>query len=200
MRLFAALEVPEDVCDEIAAWWSAASVHLPPGEWRDVPRRNWHLTLAFYGEVGGTEMDDLAEALAECAQGTAPLSLQNAGWGVFPRPARPRVFWAGIESPERGPGRTQDLKHLARCCRHAGRVTLRKHTAKSEPFRGHITLARAVPEASPLAAELWQELPDAPVLTWSAYTLALYASQLRPQGPRYRLVEAFELKGNHHVR
>lgn len=200
MRMFAALQLPEDIRDEIAAWWTAACVHLPANDWRDVNKRNWHLTLAFFGEVEGDEVGDLAEALFACAEQMPPLSLRADGVGVFPRPSRPRVFWVGVESPEVEGQRRQALRHLARCCRQAGHVTLRKHTAKSEPFRGHVTLARAAAYAAPLDADVWQGLPELPELAWCADTLGLYASQLRPQGPIYRLVEAFELKGNHHVR
>jgi len=98
-----------------------------------------------------------------------------------------------MHGEETGAGRP--LRYLARCCRQAGHVTLRKHTAKSEPFRGHITLARAAPDASPLEVFFWQALPEIPVLTWRVDSLNLYASQLKSQGPIYRLVEAFEFKG-----
>ena len=196
MRLFAAVDVPEDIRQEIAAWWAAACVHLPAGDWRDVAVRNWHVTLAFYGEVRGDEVDDLAEALADCAATASPLILRTGACGVFPNASRPRVFWGGVGSVDGA----KDLAYLARCCRLAGHVTLRKHTAKEAPFRGHITLARALPDAAPLGGEVWQSLPDLPVLEWTVGAVSLYASQLRPQGPIYRLVEAFEYKGNHHVR
>jgi RNA 2',3'-cyclic 3'-phosphodiesterase len=196
MRLFAALDIPEEIRDEIAAWWTAASVMLPAKQWRDIPKDNWHLTLAFFGEASGAEVDDLAEALAGCAEATPPLSLCTGGMGVFPRPVRPRVFWAGIGEADDGKG----LKNLARCCRQAGHVTLRKQTARETPFRGHVTLARVTADAAPLAAEIWADLPELPVLSWTSETLGLYASQLRPEGAIYRLVEAFELKGNQHVR
>ncbi len=196
MRLFTALDVPDDIRQEIAAWWVAAGVLLPVGDWRDVAGRNWHVTLAFYGDVGGEELDELAEELAACAAAASPLRLRTDSFGIFPHASRPRVFWAGVESAEG----EKELKYLARCCRLAGHVTLRKHTAKEAPFRGHVTLARATPEAVPLGGEIWQAMPDFPVLEWTAGTLSLYASTLRPQGPLYRLVEAFEFKGNHHVR
>jgi len=199
MRLFAALDLSDEVRDEIAAWWTAAGIVLPAGEWRDVAKRNWHLTLAFYGEVGGDELDDLAEMLADVAAQASPFLLQTGDCGVFPTSARPRVFWMGAGvgdgMGEQAGSTGRELKHLARCCRQAGHVTLRKHTAKSELFRGHITLARAIPEASPLQAEIWQSLPELQVQTWTADTLCLYASELRPHGPLYRLVEAFEFKG-----
>jgi len=196
MRLFAALDVPEDIRHEIAAWWTAACIHLPDGDWRDVAERNWHVTLAFYGEVGGDEINDLAEALADRAATAPSLCLLTGGFGVFPRASRPRVFWAGVET-EAG---VKDLAYLARCCRQAGHATLRKHSAKETFFRGHITLARAALGAAPVGAEAWQKIPDLPALEWIAGALSLYASTLKPKGPIYRLVETFELKGNDHVR
>ena len=47
MRLFAALDAPFDIIEEIDAWWQEAATHLPVGDWRDVPTKNWHVTLAF---------------------------------------------------------------------------------------------------------------------------------------------------------
>ena len=116
MRLFAALDLPDDIRHDLAAWWTVACVHLPPAEWRDVPRHHWHITLAFYGDVEGGEVDDLAEALAECSAAASPMGLHIEGCGVFPRPSRSRVFWAGVEQQQGG----KDLRHLARCCRQAG--------------------------------------------------------------------------------
>ncbi|MDQ6972564.1 MAG: RNA 2',3'-cyclic phosphodiesterase [Mariprofundaceae bacterium] len=190
MRLFAALDVPEEVCDEIAAWWAAACVYLPVMDWRDVPRHNWHLTLAFYGDVHGSAVDGLCEALADCAANGPLQRLCTQDFGIFPRPARPRVFWAGVESA----GGLKDLKHLARCCRQAGHATLRKHTSRQTPFRGHISLARAAEQAQGVDAEIWSQLPELPPMQWTVDSLSLYASQIRSQGPVYRRVESFEFE------
>jgi len=195
MRLFAAIEIPESIRDGLAAWWSEASLHLPANEWRDVAQRNWHMTLAFYGEAGGSEVNALAEALDVCASVTPPLELRTGlkdeSFGVFPRAVRPRVFWAGVASEKQ----TKDLKNLARCCRRAGHATLRKRTAKEKPFRGHITLARTGDFATPLTAECWQSLPTMPSLAWTASSLTLFASHLRPEGAQYRRVEEFIFEG-----
>jgi len=200
MLLFAAIEIPEYVRDELAVWWSEASLYLPVNEWRDVAQRNWHMTLAFYGEVSGSDkngsdVNTLAEALDDCATATPPLDLimgsESADCGVFPRSVRPRVFWAGVASENQ----TKDLKNLARCCRRAGHATLRKRTAKERPFRGHITLARAGDFATQLTAECWQTLPTMPQLTWTATSLTLFASHLRPEGAQYQRVEEFIFEG-----
>lgn len=195
MRLFAALSVPDEVVEELDAWWQAAAVHLNLAHWRDVPTRHWHMTLAFYGDFDGRDVDDLSEALGFCASRHAPFMLQTAGCGGFPKASRARVFWAGVISPED----PRQLVRLARCCNHAGHANLRKRTGKDTPFRGHITLARSsVPQA--LDGQRLAGLPDVPELSWQAETVELYQSRLHPDGARYRLLETFELRGETHVR
>ncbi len=178
-------------------------MYLPDNEWRDIPTQNWHVTLAFYGQVNGLDVDALAEELAACAAKTEPIGLEMQDFGAFPRAARPRVFWAGIGMVARvgmaadiaSEKQVKDLKNLARCCRRAGHATLRKRTAKERPFRGHITLARTGDFATPLTAECWQALPDMPQLAWTATSLALFTSKLRPEGAQYRRVEEFTFEG-----
>jgi RNA 2',3'-cyclic 3'-phosphodiesterase len=190
MRLFASLAIPDEIRDELHAWWEAANAEVDPGEWRDVPPRNWHLTLAFFGEVDGHDSDDLAEALADCASRHESLAIRIQGFGAFPNLMRPRVLWAGVED---GPGSEGALARLARCCRLAGRATVRKRSARDEPFRGHVTLARASQQALPIEAEALQAMPEMPELAWTAGTLHLMQSILRPEGAQYRILEAFPL-------
>jgi len=189
MRLFAAIEMPEAVIDEIAAWWQGACLRLPAGEWRDAPKQNWHLTLAFYGDVAGQDVDILTESLAACAYEISPIELKLGDPGVFPHENRARVFWLGVEDAI-GAGK---LKAFSRCCRQAGHATLRKRTAKEEPFRGHITLARRRGFPASLAAEVLADMPQPPEAAWTANRLALFQSELQRSGARYRLLETFEL-------
>jgi len=195
MRLFAAIEIPEPVINEIAAWWQGACLYLPADEWRDVPKQNWHLTLAFYGDVAGQDVDALAELLAVCAHNTAPIGLRLGNPGVFPRENRARVFWLGIEDAIEDTVNSGKLKVFSRCCRHAGHATLRKRTAKEEPFHGHITLARRRGFPVPLAAEVLAEIPQPPEMEWMANRLALFQSELHRDGARYRMLETFGLVG-----
>ena len=216
MRLFAALDTPFDIAEEIDAWWQEAVTHLEPGDWRDVPMKNWHVTLAFYGDVEGGEADDLAEALAEYVRGTTkqqpgrfvrpregeepgvngPLQLKSSEFGAFPRFSKPQVLWAGVDDSD-GSGR---LKEMARCCRRAGHATVRKRSAKVQPFKGHITLARGNEFAAPISAGMLAELPPFPELEWVVDSLILYQSTLHPDGAKYRKLEEFYFEGNRYVR
>ncbi len=193
MRLFAALELPADVIDSLQAWWSKASAWLPADDWRPVRASACHLTLAFYGEVCAADADVLSEQISECAAVSPLLHLQTGGFGVFPRPVRPRVFWAGVQDCGEG----KSLKRLAHCCRRAGHATVRKRSAREAAFRAHITLARAREQVKPLDAASMRMLPPVPDIRWSVDSLSLFQSILRPQGPQYRRLEVFTLKCAH---
>jgi 2'-5' RNA ligase len=189
MRLFAALETPYAITEEINAWWQEAATHLALGDWRDVPTKNWHLTLAFYGDVEGDEADDLAESLLECASEATPIHLKTTTFGAFPKFMKPRVAWAGVDDFESD----GELKQLVRCCRRSGRATVRKRSSKENAFKGHITLARANEFPSPIDAGMLAEMQPFPELQWIAETLVLYQSTLHPDGAKYRKLETFEL-------
>jgi len=193
MRLFAAIEMPESVINEISTWWQGACLHLPAAEWRDIPKQNWHLTLAFFGDMPGQDTDVLAEALTVCTHEIPPIRLRLGKPGVFPGENRARVFWLGVEDVVDDAIGAGKLKALARCCRRAGRATLRKRTAKEEPFRGHVTLARKRAFPAPLTAEILAGIPQPPEAEWTANSLALFQSELHRDGARYRILEEFIL-------
>jgi len=187
MRLFAALRLPDEVSAYLAEWRRQIAPALPESQWRMVPSRLWHLTLAFYGEVKGGSVDDLAEQLAQCAAQAPLLSLQTAGFGVFPRPMRPRVCWIGVS--ELGGGRS--MKRLAHCCRRAGHATVRQQQAGASPFRAHITIARSTAAVRPFDPERVMQLAQLPVIEWQAARLTLMQSILSSHGPDYRPLESF---------
>ncbi|HWL34992.1 MAG TPA: RNA 2',3'-cyclic phosphodiesterase [Frankiaceae bacterium] len=101
-----------------------------PASW--VPAERLHLTLVFLGEVA----DPLpyGAALAEAVAGTEPFALRVAGAGAFPRPARPRVLWAGVE------GEVEALAGLARVARRTARAA--RIDVERKPYVPHVTVAR----------------------------------------------------------
>jgi len=188
MRLFAALDIPDFVRESLSDWWEDASIHLDAKHWRHVAPYQWHLTLAFYGDVAGQDTDDLSESLAACATQSPVLSLKTEAIGVFPRPRRPRVFWAGATDAGTG----SDLKHLARCCRRVGHATVRKRNAKESAFRAHITMARCRANARALDIDCLGLMPPLPQINWCVDSLCLFQSLLHPDGVQYRRLETFK--------
>lgn len=95
MRLFVALELPEDVIDALAGWGRACAGR--DDALRAVGPDALHLTLAFLGERTEDEIEPLRWALAALAPVAAPpLVLGRAIWLA---PKRPHVLACGVEDP-----------------------------------------------------------------------------------------------------
>jgi 2'-5' RNA ligase len=132
VRLFAAIDPPADVSASLAeALDSDVDERI-----RRVPPEQWHLTLAFYGEVDETKADKLQEGLARAAERSQPFGVRLAGAGTFPRQAsRARVLWIGLD------GEVDAMRRLADRCGGAGRRA--RIAVEDRKFRAHLTLARA---------------------------------------------------------
>ncbi|GAB2814784.1 RNA 2',3'-cyclic phosphodiesterase [Actinocorallia aurea] len=137
MRLFAAIHPPADVLDALAD--AVAEVRRAHPGLRWAARAQWHLTLAFYGEVDEEAAEALPELLAEAvAAGPAPC-LRLAGAGAFPArsPGRAKVLWTGVD------GDLAELEELAGRCADAGARAGLKPPEHDRGFRPHLTLARS---------------------------------------------------------
>lgn len=124
MRLFAAVRLTPDVqasLDAVTAPLRAAHVDL-----RWVDAADWHLTLAFYGEVPAPDVPALRRALDGVLTHPA-FDLRLAGAGRF----RHDVLWAGVT------GDTEELAALAATARTAGELE-----PPATPYVPHLTLAR----------------------------------------------------------
>lgn len=131
MRLFTALYPPDDV---IAAVDAAVGEREAGLRW--VPPHQWHVTLAFYGEVAEDVVPDLTARLERAAAKSSAFDLRVSGAATFPRQtASARVVHAGL---------ADDLEQLARladrCVAAARRVDI---SVDDRKFRPHLTLGRA---------------------------------------------------------
>ena len=135
MRAFVALIPPAAVLDELAAAVAPVRVARPDLRW--TPRAQWHLTLAFLGEIDGDALDDgvlpdLTERLARAARRHPPLELALGGSGRF----GDRVLWTRVD-PANGP------RALAASVSTAARRSGVR--VEDRPYRPHLTLARGCP-------------------------------------------------------
>ena len=73
IRLFCALQLPEDALDALAGWQAR---ELPAGAGRQVPRDHLHLTLAFLGHRPAAELEAIGIALHEAAAAAGPAELR----------------------------------------------------------------------------------------------------------------------------
>ena len=89
MRLFVAVDLPEDVKKKLAD----ICFGLPGARW--VPLDQLHLTVRFIGEVDGGLFQDIRSRLEEVQGDGFPVTLK--GLGHFPPKKNPRVIWVGID-------------------------------------------------------------------------------------------------------
>lgn len=142
MRVFAALWPTDEVRRHLAAALLTAvgvdAEHAPgraPDGVRWTPAENWHVTLAFYGDVGEGRAEVLAEHVAGLAAEGAPFDLELAGAGVFAH----RTLWAGVG------GDVEPVHGLVAGCRDAGEAVGARQDDRVRS-RPHLTLGRVAPQ------------------------------------------------------
>ncbi|HLL93048.1 MAG TPA: RNA 2',3'-cyclic phosphodiesterase [Solirubrobacteraceae bacterium] len=186
-RLFVALDPPQEVCEELAAW--ARSVASGSGArptarhdgrpMRVLEARSLHLTLCFLGNRPVTEIDALPGALAACAEPVGELSVGAPLW--LPS-RRPRSL--AVEIGDRD-GRLDRLQRSL--------VDALAGASGWEPerrrFRAHVTVARV----RDMIAGAHDLLPATPRLSFTPDVLALYRSRLAPTGAEYEALATCRL-------
>ena len=125
IRLFVAVDLPEDVCDRLAGLCAG----LPGVRW--VEPQNLHLTLRFIGEVEEPQFPEIDSALS--AIRSPAFSLAMDGVSYFGDRRRARALWAGVRPCD-------ELSALQSKTESAlARTGLEPETRKFHP---HVTLAR----------------------------------------------------------
>lgn len=129
MRSFIALEPPALLQEDVAALARQLKTSV---RGRFVPRENYHVTIAFLGDVIERELADAMLALDEAASRFAPVELAPDGLGKFGR-ANDATLWLGF---------TQDpkLMELAAFVREG--LDDAGVNYDSKPFVPHLTIAR----------------------------------------------------------
>ena len=178
MRLFAALSPPAPVVTALRSAREPGLRYAPELRW--TPPKEWHLTLAFLGEVPEDLLPGLTDALGEAVGGRPPFPLTAEGWGAFPDPGHgpSTVLWAGVG------GDTSALADLAADLCDAAGIT------GGRAYVPHLTVARSRPPRD--VTELLAELGEGPSVPWPAREVHLIES--RPgRKDRYRTVRTWAL-------
>lgn len=184
MRLFVAAYPSAEARDDLAALLATLAIGQPaqPGQsLRLAPPGEWHLTLAFLGEVPDDAVPAAQGALAAAVRAAPVPAVRLAGGGRFGR-GRFTVVWTGIGGDLKG------LRELARAVRRQLKAARLPFDPK--PFRPHLTLARpgARLPAQVLAADLAAlSRYDGP--SWTVGPVVLVRSHLGPKPLYERLGE-----------
>lgn len=181
MRLFTAIDIPEEIRDTLRATLARLK---PKAKLRWSKPENLHITTKFLGEVPAERLSAVIQALEAIPAGAAiPLEVRGIGW--FPNPHAPRILYAGIQAPEW-------LAQLhVRTDEALAAIGVPK---ENKPFRPHLTLARI--DGRVELADLRQaifELPTSQFGAFVAESFHLYESQTGGAGSVYTKLAEFPL-------
>ena len=174
MRAFIALEPPEGFVEDVAAMARMLSAAV---EGRFVPRQNYHVTLAFLGDIEEAQAREVMDAIDEACAGAAAVPMRPDGLGKFGR-ASDATLWMGL-APD------AELTGLADRMREALRS--RSIGFDGKPFLPHITLARRAKLPKGALPELAFPLPC------NAARITLFKSMLCRDGAQYKPLYEVEL-------
>jgi 2'-5' RNA ligase len=193
-RLFVAVDPSPEALAHLGTFVDGLQVSLAnaPGHSTRLTRReNWHITVAFLGDVPGRRVPVASTVVDEVASTVTPLHLCVAGGGMFGGRRDP-IVWAGIG------GEVEGLRRLARLLQRALRRA--RLPVDERPPRPHLTIARPgqrVP-ADQIATDVGR-LSSYEGPQWTATALCVMRSEIEqtPTGPipRYTALSSALLGG-----
>ena len=184
-RLFVALDLPESLTAAIEAWGRES---LADPALRPLPTASLHVTLVFLGYRPEKDIGRIGE-IVEGLAGPAPrIELRDPV--QRPERGRPRLFALPISSPETVSLQGELEKRL---------LAERLHEPERRQFWPHLTVARVRPEGRGSKCPRPVErppggLPQALLQPVRAVRLALYRSELKPQGAQYTPLAQVKLR------
>jgi 2'-5' RNA ligase len=179
MRLFAGIDLPAEVRDELERLL---------GRLRPTARLKWsladnlHVTTKFIGEWPSDRLNELVAALGGLP-GRAPFQIAIRGLGWFPNSHNPRVLWAGVSA----------APALAALAGETDEALARLGAApEARAYSPHLTLARIKDQAALAGVrQAIAALPSEDFGEFTADRFHLYLSQRGASGSVYTKLEEF---------
>jgi len=183
MRLFLAIELPDDVRSHLLEVRKRLEIALPKISY--TRPENLHLTLKFLGGVEPKKFDAITESLAKIS--TSAIDLRATAIDCFPSRGPIRIVTAALD------GSLPPLRALVESIEQ--RCNFLGFDKEQRAYRPHVTLARARPVLSPKFRQL---ASDATVDLWPGPSFlpnefVLMDSQLSPAGSKYTPVAHFPI-------
>jgi 2'-5' RNA ligase len=183
MRLFLAIELPQDVRDHLIAVRRRLEPALPKIAY--TRGENLHLTLKFLGEVEKKRLTPITESIGLIKP--AAIELSADGIECFPNRGTINVVTASMTGTL--PPLRALVESIEQRCKFLG------FEKEQRAYRPHVTLARARPVLSAkfraTAEEVTSELWPGP--TFAPAEFVLMDSQLTPEGSKYSTVSRFAM-------
>jgi RNA 2',3'-cyclic 3'-phosphodiesterase len=180
LRLFVAIEIPEDVKDAVEKAFSPWREEFPMARW--VPRANLHVTLKFLGRTWPRLADWVPEQVEAAAADVSRFGARLSGVGSFPSAKRGRALWAGFEETD----------FIADLAAEIEGALVEEFPAEKRAFHPHLTVARSDPPVKLPAVYTSTELRSD---EWVVDHVVLFQSHLRRPAPVYEPLARFPLGG-----
>jgi RNA 2',3'-cyclic 3'-phosphodiesterase len=179
LRLFAAVEIPEEVLAALAEAVAPLRERFPKARW--VPLQNQHVTLKFLGSTYPRLVEWVPETISGVAGRHEPFATRVEGLGAFPKARMARVLWAGLDDAER---------RLERLAASLDDALAKEFTPEKRAFTPHLTVARFEPPVGlePLEVAFESE-------PFEIDRVVLFRSHVRRPAPVYEPIGLFPLAG-----
>jgi 2'-5' RNA ligase len=185
LRAFIAISLPEPVLQGIVT--AQETLKRSGLKIRWVRKEGIHLTLKFLGDIDRDSVEKISEAMERATGSFSPFTLWAEGIGVFPNLRRPRVAWVGLS------GDIEILRALQRDLE--SQLSGLGFPKEKRPFKGHLTLGRVKGRLDGIKLqEALEDLGDFRTESFTAQSLVLFQSELRPDGAVYSRVAEAPLK------
>jgi RNA 2',3'-cyclic 3'-phosphodiesterase len=179
MRAFIAIELPENIKNDLTKIQDKLKISLPKINW--VKPANLHLSLKFLGEISSSQLEPIVQVMTEIIKTTPPFEIKLETLSVFPNYRAARIIWIGINQPP------PELKQLA----DQLETKLLKIGLPEEkrPFQAHITLGRIKNPLIPEDLEKGLDKIRNDCLEFKIRGITLFQSLLGPGGPTYSILK-----------
>lgn len=171
IRAFFALPVSEQAETELLDYSYPLQAQLARTSMRWVRPENFHITLAFLGDIQQSELNKLESLADQLANTFSPVNLQLSRLAWLPSPDKPKAL---VIEPEEQPELMRLQSQFVRSIRDRG------FSVDNRRYRPHLTLARCQKGMGAVPLDSISLNIETPM-----DKIVLYASQLTPTGAQY---------------
>jgi RNA 2',3'-cyclic 3'-phosphodiesterase len=185
IRSFLAFELPPEIKDQVRRISEELKKSKLDVRW--VKPENIHLTIVFLGDVHEGDVSAIGREVEKVCSGFHPFDFRLKGLGVFPDRRRPRIFWVGFDGELERVASFKDT-----LCERLISFNIKE---EKRQFKPHLTLGRFrnPGRADAKLDEILAKHEGFSSPAFNVKELILFKSDLKPQGPIYAKLEAWEL-------
>ncbi|MFD1066816.1 RNA 2',3'-cyclic phosphodiesterase [Oceanobacillus locisalsi] len=182
---FIGVPVQPALAKQLAEWQTTLKQYLPYKQWTN--RSDFHITLAFLGEVDDPSIEMLQKKLASMTVYPA-FDLKRSDIQTFGNTQQPRVIWLGMEHH---PLLHEIQEHVVQICETIG------YKREKREYTPHVTIAKKwADQRKEISEQSWNAmLADMPALDKSFHVDAIHLYKVHPASdPKYEVVQRFPLR------